>query len=357
MLTQKIQNFLEAQKVRMVKLDRDAGIDRDPNSPRFYNEKTGRFVTGLEVLYDNCIGWLNGKEAFETLHKEFQMLENQSINEDTLVTAAPTWTTTALPLIRRLYNNIVARELVSLQPISQPSSYIFYLNKIYTDSHSADSITGGTTRTDQGSATTYANSGEQSTIRELQMSLERMLVEVQTDKLKVDFTLESQQDWQAQYKIDVEAEMSTEMADEIIRELDRRIFNTLVAGAGATINWDPSGYRSGDLLISTHMHSYETEIYGSLIDAQAWIMSNVKGILSAGADVEWNVVMSPTNWARSKIRPLISVMIFEKSLNSGKAKSLRYANPEPSLRNEEGVETLQGISFKDKEKVQTTNTF
>lgn len=298
MLTIKIQKFLEAQKVRMVKLDRDQGLDQDPNSPKYYNEKTGRFVTGLEVLYDNCIGWLNGKEAFETLNKEFQMLENQSINEDTLATAAPTWTTTALPLIRRLYNNVIARELVSLQPLSQPSAYIFYLNKLYTNTHASDGITGGTTRLDQGTATTYANSSEQGTIREIQMSLQRLLVEVSTDKLKADFTLEAEQDWQSQYKINVESEMSSEMGDEIIRELDRRIFNALVAGAGYTVNWDPTAYRSGDTAISLYRHAYESEIYNALIDAQAWIMANAKGILSAGNSVDWNVVMSPANWAR-----------------------------------------------------------
>lgn len=296
MLTLKIQKFLEAQKNRMVKLDREQNIDKDPNSPRYYNQKTGRFVTGLEILYDNTIGWLNGQEAAETLFKEFQMLEG-TISEDTLSTAAPTWTTTALPLIRRLYNNIVARELVSIQPITMPSSYIYFLNKLYTNTHAGSGITAGD-RLDAQTPTTYANSSEQGTIREIQMSLERLLVEVSTDKLKADFTLEATQDWRSQYKIDVEGEMTGELADELIRELDRRIFNALVAGAGATINWDPAGYRSGDTAISLYRHAYETEIYGSLIDAQAWVMANAKGILSAGADVEWNVVMSPTVWAK-----------------------------------------------------------
>ena len=42
------------------------------------------------------------------------------------------------------------------------------------------------------------------------------------------------------------------------------------------------------------------------------------------------------------------------SLNSGKPKSDRYGNPEPS-RNTEGVETVQGVSYMDKETVQPTN--
>lgn len=300
MLTTKLSRFLEAQKDRLVKLDRDMGLDKDPNSPRFYDEKTGKFITGMEVLYSNTIGWLSSKEAFETLHTEFQMLES-TIREDTLATDTPNsgiWTTIALPLVRRLYNNIVARELVSLQPITQPSAYIFYLNKIYTDNWPADSITGGTTRLDQGSASSYSSSSEQGTLREIQMSLQRLLVEAETDKLKADFTLESEQDWASQYKIDVESEMTGEMGDEIIREIDRRLFARLVAGAAYTVNWNPAAYRTGDVLISTHRHAYETEIYSALIDAQAWIMTNSPGILKAGRSVEWNVVMSPTNWAR-----------------------------------------------------------
>lgn len=294
MLTQKIQRFLEAQKQRMIKMDTLEGYDKDPNSPKYYDE-AGRLHTGMEVLYDNTINWLGSKEAYKTLYEEFQLLEN-TIPEDTLATSAPTWTTLALPLVRRLYNNIVARELISLQPITMPTAFIFYLNKTYTHSH------GGATagqRLDQGTVSAYADSSEQAaTIREIQMNLERLDVSVSSQKLKADFTLEAEQDWKSVYKIDVEGEMTGEMADEIKRELDRKIFNALIAGAAMTITWNPAGYRSGDVLISTHRHSYEKEIYNALIDAQAWVAANSQGILSAGKSVDWNVVMSPTNWAR-----------------------------------------------------------
>ena len=175
MLTPKIMRFLDSQKARMVELDRTQGADRDPNSPRYYDEKTGKIVSGLEVLYDNTIQWLNGREAFETLYKEFQILEN-TIHEDTLATDTPNsgiWTTQALPLVRRLFNNIVARELVSIQPITNPSAYIFYLNKVYGTTYAADSIVGGTTRLDQSSTSAYSSSSEGGTIREIEMSLQR----------------------------------------------------------------------------------------------------------------------------------------------------------------------------------------
>lgn len=296
MLSPKINNFLMKQRARMIELDKAEKIDRDPNVPKFYDETTKQAVSGMTVLYDNCINWLNSAEAADSLFKEFHVLENE-LTEDTLSTAAPLWTTTALPMIRRLYNSIVARELVSVQPISQPSAFIYWLNTLYTNTHPASGITAGQ-RTDQQTPTAYSQTTEEGNIRELQMSLERKLVQVTSDKLRADFTLEATQDWKAQYKIDVEGEMTLALSEEIRREVDRRIFNTLIAGAGFTISWDPSGYRSGDQNVSLYRHAYEKEIYNALIDAQSWIMSNARGILQEGGNVEWNVVLSPTNWAR-----------------------------------------------------------
>jgi len=73
--------------------------------------------------------------------------------------------------------------------------------------------------------------------------------------------------------------------------------DALIAGAAHTVNWDPAGYRAGDTTISTHRHSYEEEIYGAVIDAQAWIMANKRGVVR-DPGIQWNLTMNPTNWAR-----------------------------------------------------------
>lgn len=296
MITEKLERFLQAQKQRMLKLDKMEDYDQSVNTPKYYDEKTKQVVSGMSIIYDNIIGWLHGQEAYEALWMDFQKSE-MVISEDTLSINAPTFTTHMMPLVRRLYHNLVAQELVSIQPMTGPSSYIYWLSKQYTNTHAASGITAGQ-RLDQQTPTTYVqHSAEQQTIRAIEMSLERKEITAISDKLKSDWTLEAEQDWLAQYKLSVEGEMVNEIADEMRRELDRRIFNILIGGVANTINWNPAGYRSGDVLISTHRKSYEETIYDAIIDAQAWIMANKRGVV-ADSGIQWNLVMSPTNWAR-----------------------------------------------------------
>lgn len=296
MLGIKLQRFLEMQKVRMLKMDHDEGYDLDANSPKYLDERTGKLVTGMQILYENAIQWLNTKDAFRSLNDEFALLENV-IQEDTLATHAPQFTTTMLPLIRRMFHGLVAQDLVSVQPMSGPSTYIYWLNKTYTHTDTTSGITAGQ-RIDQQTPRDYVRGAEATVpIRELQMNLERKLVEAETDKLKCDYTLEAEQDWRSQYKLDLEGELVPELGDEIARELDRKIMDALIAGAAFTVNWDPTAYRSGDTNISLYRHAYEDEIYNAIIDAQTWIMQNKRGVLR-DQEIQWNVVMSPANWAR-----------------------------------------------------------
>jgi len=187
----KLEKFLERQKARMIEMDKLEGYNTDINSPKYIDEKTGRPVSGMEVLYENTLGWLKSGSAWHSLGNEYQLLENM-LTEDTLSTAAPTFTTQMLPLVRRMFHGLVAQDLVSIQPISSPSAYVYWLNKLYTD-NTAEVDPGD--RLDLKTPKEYVSSSEQGTIREIQMQLQRKLVETQTDKLKADWTLEAEQDW------------------------------------------------------------------------------------------------------------------------------------------------------------------
>jgi len=296
MISTKLEKFLLAQKDRMNALDKAEGYSQDPNSPKYKDEKTGKVISGLGILYENALSWLKSKEGFASLNDEFQVLE-QTLGEDTLSTAAPQWTTTLMPLIRRMFHGMVAQDLVSIQPMTGPSTYIYWLNKTYTHTDATSGITAGQ-RIDQQTPRTYVRGAEVTTpIRELQMSLERKLVEAATDKLRADWSLEAEQDWRSQYKLDVEGEMVPELGDEVARELDRKLMDALIAGAAFTVNWNPTAYRTGDVNISLYRHAYEEEIYNAIIDAQTWIIQNKRGVLR-DQGIQWNLIMNANNWAR-----------------------------------------------------------
>jgi len=187
MIGPKLERFLEQQKARMIKHDRDEGFDRDPSSPKIWDNQRGAAVPGMQMIYDNVLNWLKTSGA-GSLGDEFAMLE-QTLSEDSLSTGAPTFTTFMLPLVRRMFHNMVALDLVSTQPIPNPSAYIYWLNKTFTHTDATSGITAGQ-RLDQQTPRNYVRSpGEATTpIREIQMSLTRLLIEAETDKLKADFT-------------------------------------------------------------------------------------------------------------------------------------------------------------------------
>jgi len=70
---------------------------------------TDRIV--LENLLDNAQRWV--------------------LTEATTTQDIATFTTYAFPLIRRVYPNLIAQELVAVQPMTQPTALIFYLDFLY----------------------------------------------------------------------------------------------------------------------------------------------------------------------------------------------------------------------------------
>ena len=72
------------------------------------------------------------------------------------------WSGVALPLVRRVFGNIVAQELVSVQPMNLPSGLVFYLDFKYGSSvgkFSADQSIHGKTgpNSPSGAAAPYGN--------------------------------------------------------------------------------------------------------------------------------------------------------------------------------------------------------
>ena len=90
---------------------------------------------GLQNKWDKT-GLLEGLEGVEKAHMSI-LLENQAqqlLNESTATgTSANSeqWAGVALPLVRRVFAEISAKEFVSVQPMNLPSGLIFYLDFKY----------------------------------------------------------------------------------------------------------------------------------------------------------------------------------------------------------------------------------
>ena len=119
-------------------------------------------------------GLLEGMESDWQKSGMATLLENQArqlISENS--TTSPNagagvgdeeWSGVALPLVRRVFGNIVAQELVSVQPMNLPSGLVFYLDFKYGKTEgkftSGDSIHGKTgPNTPSGSSAPFGEDG------------------------------------------------------------------------------------------------------------------------------------------------------------------------------------------------------
>jgi len=271
----KIQLFLAKQKQRLLEMDgaseKTEWLTEKELSGRHFvaKQKSGAPKGMMNILYDNTINWIMD-ESRGVLRLEFMDLGAPgAISEDTLSTAFSTFTTSLLPAVRRVFSNLIAMELVSVQPLSGPSGYIYWLDHTYTST--ADTVTAGD-RLDEEVPTAYADGSEQGTIREINFQLKSKLISTISQKLKADWTIEGEQDLRSQWKLDLESEIMPEVSNELIRETDRKIIAALVAGAANNVNWNYNGFLAGDTTLGTWgQKAYKETLYEAIIDANAYI--------------------------------------------------------------------------------------
>lgn len=106
---------------------------------------------GLQAKWDKT-GLLEGTSGIEKAHMSI-LLENQAkqlLDEATstgTTTSSEQWAGVALPLVRRVFAEIAAKDFVSVQPMNLPSGLIFYLDFKYGNDrlghNSGESLFGG----------------------------------------------------------------------------------------------------------------------------------------------------------------------------------------------------------------------
>ena len=108
----------------------------DPSPMRKQKEESQKLVAKW-----NKSGLLEGMESEWQRSGMAVLLENQArqlISEASKTSPSAgggvgdeEWSGVALPLVRRVFGNIVAQELVSVQPMNLPSGLVFYLDFKY----------------------------------------------------------------------------------------------------------------------------------------------------------------------------------------------------------------------------------
>lgn len=166
----------------------------------------------------------------------------------TLSTDASTFVRIQMPLIRKVYPSMISREFVSVQPMSQPTTMLFYYDIV----RGAD---GSSLSQEIHDQRTYADNEEYNpsdpmAIKDISLKITSSSVSATTKKLKERHTVESEQDIMAYHGISVEADLVNALSAEIAREWDRVIIQAMLDGAtGGASTFDmsvPAGITYGD---------------------------------------------------------------------------------------------------------------
>lgn len=166
----------------------------------------------------------------------------------------------AVPMVRRTFPELIAHDLVGVQPMSGPVGLAFALRYVsgqtYTDMNNRekpgqlelgynnmDPNYSGSYPTDFGeglgsqpdpningdwsTSTKGLGIGEGKNIKEINFTIQKKQVEAQTRKLRSRWSLEVAQDLKAMHDLDLEEEMMDILAYEITSEIDRELVNEI----------------------------------------------------------------------------------------------------------------------------------
>ena len=211
------------------------------------------------------------------------ILENQekALMEDRgfLGEAAPTnatgsavnWDPIMISLVRRAMPNLIAYDVAGVQPMTGPTGLIFAMRSRYTavggteafyneadsdfsgagtqagtnpavlNDAPAGTYTGGT-----GMATATAEALGDSAgnaFAEMAFSIEKTTVTAKSRALKAEYTMELAQDLKAIHGLDAETELANILSSEILNEINRELIRTIyvTAKAGAQIDTTTAG--------------------------------------------------------------------------------------------------------------------
>jgi hypothetical protein len=220
---------------------------------------------------------------------EIALRESQAFSPQSLLEAAPTNSTGSsvdnydpvlISLVRRAMPNLVAYDLVGVQPMTGPTGLIFAMRSRYTNqagdeafyneantgfstevTNVANTLIGGASGGNVGTQpsgddSTYNFAGGMTTAKaealgdgsgqhfaEMAFSIEKISVEAKSRALKAEYSMELAQDLKAIHGLDAETELANILSTEILAEINREIVRTvnLVAITGAQENTTTAG--------------------------------------------------------------------------------------------------------------------
>ena len=222
------------------------------------------------------------------------IFENQSIastkgmrSEQTLTTDVTLPVRYALPIVRDVFPQLIIAKIASIQPLpfsSGGTGQVFYLDFL------REEVTPNTNLTAPDSD--YAFTLENQVPNRIKMTVEAETLTAEKDMLSATWSTEVEEDARGALGLNVGAELVSAASGEILRELEHRMLDEIVTGAGAgNVPWAwtvPAGTLAKDHYETLH-HAFidaQVLIYNNRFRNADWVICgvNVASFIQKGAD-------------------------------------------------------------------------
>ena len=202
------------------------------------------------------------------------MWTKQFLTEATKTTDVQLPVTYSLPIIRKVWPNLVAFKIAAVQPMPMSSGGV--MNVFYQDFLREDAANTNLVTPDSD----YAQSEENAVPKRVKMQIVKQTVEADKKILGASWSQEVEEDARGALNIDIESELIQQMSLEILHEIDQIILAEILLWASAgNVNWSwtvPAAYTSAKDYYQTLGHALidaEDLIYGQRYRRADWIVA------------------------------------------------------------------------------------
>ena len=211
---------------------------------------------------------LENQQRFQR-SKELQVVNGRvPITQDTTTADAALATRFVLPIVRRVYAQVIQGDWTSVQPLVGPSGYIYYIDFV------RENLDGSLGVNILSVDYTWMLKGELTVPPKAKLVLQRDTIQVQKQIMGMAWSLEVMEDAQAQLAINVEQELMNAFTEEFVRTLLARHLNRIYnsAGLAATGTQLPPTWAAGPAAVqfpnrgANSVTDYKQIIYGYLLD-------------------------------------------------------------------------------------------
>ena len=204
---------------------------------------------------------------------ENQVLATQRVVAEQTTTADIVLPVTySLPIIRKVFPNLVAMKVASIQPMPMSSGGV--ANVFYQDFLREDAANVSLTVPDSD----YSVGQENSVPKRIKMQITKATITAEKRILGAVWSQEVEEDARGALNIDVETELVQQMSLEIQRELDQIILAEMLLWAGSgNVNWSwtvPAAYTAKEWYETLGHAVIDAEdlIYGNRFRPAEWII-------------------------------------------------------------------------------------